>query len=42
MALHELEVVEFYVSLTILEGNVATSRVKGVEIGLGKVKLGKY
>lgn len=42
LVVHELEIVEFYVNLTILEGSMTTSNVKSVKIMLDKVKLGKY
>lgn len=39
--MYEEEVVEFYTNLLILEDNVATSKVHGVELIFDKVRLGK-
>lgn len=38
---YEPELVEFYENLAVLEGNIATSQVHGVEIMFDKVKLGE-
>lgn len=41
LLMYEEEVIKFYTNPSILEGNVATSKVYGVELVFDKMQLGK-
>lgn len=41
LLVYEDEVVKFYTNIYVLEGNVATSKVHGVELVFDKGRLGK-
>lgn len=42
LEVHENEVVEFYVNLIILEDNIATSSINGVELVFDNVHLSEF